>query len=137
MAKVTIGFGIGFIVLGIAAYVLTGMSSMTALIPSFFGVLFVILGGLGLVPNKIVYMIAMHVAPLLALVAIAGTAKGVPQAIGLIETDRPAAAVTQAIMCVASIVLFGLYINSFVQARKKRKAEAAASEPATSEAAGE
>ena len=39
-----IGFGVAMIVLGVAAYFLTGRSSVTAMIPSFFGVALVVCG---------------------------------------------------------------------------------------------
>nr|ADI22386.1 hypothetical protein [uncultured Planctomycetales bacterium HF0500_02G17] len=39
-----IGFGVAMIVLGVAAYLLTGRSSVTAMIPSFFGVALVACG---------------------------------------------------------------------------------------------
>lgn len=42
--KLVIGFGVVMIVLGLAAYFLTGRSSVTAMIPSFFGVALVALG---------------------------------------------------------------------------------------------
>lgn len=38
------GFGVAMIVLGVAAYFLTGRSSVTAMIPSFFGVALVVCG---------------------------------------------------------------------------------------------
>lgn len=42
--KLVIGFGLVMIVLGLAAYFLTGRSSVTAMIPSFFGVAVVACG---------------------------------------------------------------------------------------------
>ncbi|MFG0258758.1 MAG: hypothetical protein ACF8LK_00285 [Phycisphaerales bacterium JB041] len=42
--RLVIGFGVVMIVLGVAAYLLTGRSSVTAMIPSFFGVALVACG---------------------------------------------------------------------------------------------
>lgn len=42
--KLVIGVGVVMIVLGVAAYFLTGRSSVTAMIPSFFGVALVVCG---------------------------------------------------------------------------------------------
>ena len=43
MAQTTIGFGIGMILLGVVSYFATGQQSVTALIPAFFGIVFLIL----------------------------------------------------------------------------------------------
>ncbi len=44
MIRQTIGVGIAMVILGVVAYFVTGMVSVTALIPSFFGV---VIGALG------------------------------------------------------------------------------------------
>lgn len=44
MIKQTIGVGLAMILLGVVAYLVTGMASVTALIPSFFGVVIAALG---------------------------------------------------------------------------------------------
>ncbi len=49
MIRQTMGVGVVMVILGVAAYLLTGMVSVTALIPSFFGV---VIAGLGLFALK-------------------------------------------------------------------------------------
>ena len=44
MKIITIGFGVLLILLGVGSYIGTGMTSLTALIPAFFGVAYLYLG---------------------------------------------------------------------------------------------
>ena len=84
MAQTTLGFGIGMILLGVISYVVTGQESVTALIPTFFGIVFVILGlrdagrgqGQARRPRR---------SALLAVLGLLGSARGVP---GVLRADR-------------------------------------------------
>ena len=44
MVQTTIGLGIFLVILGFVGFFTTGMQSMTALIPTFFGIVFIVLG---------------------------------------------------------------------------------------------
>jgi len=66
MPKITVGLGVILFLLGIVGYILVDGASKTALIPSFFGVVFIILGGLA-VANLNLRKHLMHGAAGLAL----------------------------------------------------------------------
>ncbi|MDK3161971.1 hypothetical protein QPK87_36305 [Kamptonema cortianum] len=124
MPKITLITGSLLILLGILSYVLTGMESKTALIPSFFGILYVILGALGHKDNLRKHV--MHVAAALALLSLFATGRGTLNAIKLIsgaavEVARPAAAYAMGIMFLISLIFLILCIRSFVIARLLRK----------------
>ncbi|WP_207590400.1 hypothetical protein [Halomontanus rarus] len=104
----TAGIVVGtlLVILGVAAYVVTDFASVTALIPSFFGILFVVLGRLGRDAGR--RSVAVYGLGLLALLGIAGSAMGISDAITLAtggSVDRPGAAVSQAVMVVLSLLL--------------------------------
>jgi hypothetical protein len=121
VAKPTIGFGVGLIVLGVVAYFGTGMASWTALIPAFGGIPLVICGLLALKEKFRKH--AMHVAVVLAVIGFAGSVMGVVKVVKMIagETlERPQAAIVQAIMAVTLLVFVGMAVKSFVDARRAR-----------------
>lgn len=125
MAKLTIVFGGLLIILGVVGYVITGQQSVTALIPAFAGILFVILGGIAL--KESLRKHAMHVAAALALLGFFGTAAGLFKLIGWIggnAPERPAAVVSQSLMSLLCIVFVALCVKSFIDARRKRRLEA-------------
>ncbi len=127
MPTLTNIYALLLIILGVAAYLITGQESITALIPSFFGVVFLILGILAGIKETWRKHV-MHAASVLALLAILGTAKSTMGVIAMLsggEVDRPGAAVTQFIMLVLSAAFLGLCVNSFIQARRNRESEAA------------
>ena len=106
-------------VLGIVSYLGTGRTSMTALIPAFFGVVLVGLAWLG--RNEAARRHAMHAAMVVALVGIAGTASRLVPGItaGTIDLARPAT-----LAQIATVVLLAWYlgkgIKSFRDARLAR-----------------
>ena len=63
--------GIVLMVIGILSYLLTGRTSVTALIPAFFGAIFVILAYVA--RNEAVRRHVMHVAVALGLLGVLGT----------------------------------------------------------------
>ncbi len=124
MSRFTTIFGVLFVLLGVIAYFATGQESITALIPAFFGVVFVVLGLVMRDESKIKH--AGHAAAVLALLALIGSARGIPGAIAVAqggEVERPEAAVSQAIMALLSVVFLVGAIKSFVDARKAREAQ--------------
>lgn len=106
-------------VLGIASYWLTGRTSVTALIPAFFGVVFVALAYIA--RNESARRHAMHVAVALALLGALGSlGRAVPAILGG-QVTRPAV-----IAQVVTALVLGYYVflgvQSFRAARRARKA---------------
>lgn len=101
-----IAVGTLLVVLGVAAYVLTDFASATALIPSAFGLVFIVLARLGRDAGR--HEVALYGLAIAALVGLAGSAMGVGDAVALAtgeDVERPAAAVSQAVMALCSLVL--------------------------------
>ena len=121
MAKITIVYGVIFIVMGLYSYFGISSESITALIPTFFGIPMLILGWLGL--NEKYLKHTMHVAAVLNLLGFAGTVSGLIKffkMLGGAETARPAAVTVQALMAILSLVILILAVKSFIDARKNR-----------------
>jgi hypothetical protein len=121
VAKATIGFGVGLIVLGVVAYFGTGMASWTALIPAFGGIPLALCGVIALKERFRKH--AMHVAVVLGLVGFAGTVMGVVKVARMIAGEtlaRPEAAIVQAIMAVTLLVFLAMAVKSFIDARRAR-----------------
>jgi len=126
--KITIVFALVLILLGVVGFFGTGMVSITALIPAFFGLLFLIAGLLA--RRETLRKHAMHAASLLALVAIMGTVGGVADLIRVISGNmeiNATAAASKSAMAILSIIYFILCLKSFIDARRNRKQVAAKS----------
>lgn len=124
MARFTLVFGVVLVILGVGAYFVTGQESVTALIPAFFGVVFVVLGRIMNDPAKLKH--AGHAAALLAILGLAGSFRGVPSTLTLMqggEVERPEAAVAQAIMALLCVVFLVGAVKSFVDARREATAD--------------
>lgn len=125
MARITIGFGLALVVLGIFGFVGSGAESVTALIPSFFGVVLAVLGFVGQNPDR--RALTMHIAALLAFVGIGGSFSGLldlPDLIAGNDLDRPWAVGVQSIMVVLLVVYLVLAVRSFIAARRERASAA-------------
>ena len=123
MPKAALLIGIALVILGIGSYLGTGRASVTALIPAFFGLPFVIIGGIALRGGERVRMHAMHVAAVLALLGCAGPAAQALPKLGQLlagEAERPAAVMAQLIMGVLCGVFLVFCIRSFIAARRAR-----------------
>ena len=98
------------ILLGVIGYFATGSQSVTALIPTFFGIVVLLVA---LIMRRLTQPTTTGwVLLALALIGIAATASGVPKAIqylGDIEIARPAAAISQAVMAVVSLIFAVAY----------------------------
>ena len=114
MTETTRLVGLILAVLGIASYLGTGRTSVTALIPAFFGVAFLLLAYVG--RSEAARKHAMHVAMVVALIGIAGTAS---RLIGATSFTRPAALAQIATVLVLAWFL-GTGITSFRDARRAR-----------------
>ncbi len=120
MSSTTLTFAFAYFFLGIGGFVLTGSTHKTALIPCFFGVLFLIFGLLARKDNLRKH--AMHAAVLVALLALLGTAKALAYLPDLFRgtSEKPAAVITQSLNAGLSILYIFLAVRSFIQARRAR-----------------
>lgn len=111
MSKVSIGIGVLLVVLGVSSFIAT-QTSITALIPAFFGVPIMVLGIVAFNPRFRKH--AMHVAMLIALIGIGGAGQRLMAA----TEWKPLANGSQLAMVVLCAVYLGLGIKSFIDARR-------------------
>jgi len=117
MPSTTRLFGLILIVLGVASYVLTDRTSVTALIPAFFGAVLVICALVA--RNEAARKHAMHAAVAVGLLgALAALGRGVPAALAG-DATRPAV-LSQLAMGVLLLIYVALGVQSFIAARKAR-----------------
>ena len=124
MPSLTVRVGVLLVIFGVASYVMTSGVSLTALIPSVIGALLAICG-LVAVRQERLRPHAMHVAALLALVGVAGTASALLQVPALLadaRVPRRPAVVARIGMALILIVYLGFSVKSFVDARVRRRA---------------
>ena len=109
--------GLLLIVLGVASYVITGRTSITAMIPAFFGAALVICALIA--RNESARKHAMHAAVAIALIGgLAALGRGIPAAMAG-DASRPAV-ISQLAMGVLMMVYVALGVQSFIAARKAR-----------------
>jgi len=121
MQNLTLSLGILLLILGGASYLGTGQESITALIPSFFGILFILFGVLSKQEKLRKHMI--HTAAGLALLGILGTARAIPGFIDVISgtpVERPLAIYAQTAMLVMCAGYMIRAVQSFIAARKAK-----------------
>lgn len=121
MPKITISYAVALILLGIIGYFATGMVSITALIPLFFGLPVMALGMMAANPARRKHF--MHVAAALGLLGIVGSIKGLGGLFTIMgggEVARPGATISKSIMAILSLIFVLLCVKSFIDARKKR-----------------
>ena len=110
-------FGLLLIVFGVATYVVTDRTSVTALIPAIFGAVLVVCALIA--RNEAMRKHAMHAAVAVGLVgAIAALARGVPAALAG-DASRPAV-ISQLAMGVLLVIYVVLGVQSFMAARRAR-----------------
>jgi hypothetical protein len=123
MAKLTIAFGILLILLGVAGYVYTGSIHPTALIPSGFGLAFVLFGVMANTENSKKRMLWMHISVTVALLGFLGT---IPADIDTIRLSRgvkfphPAAVLEKGAMSLLCLLYVLFCVRSFIAARRAR-----------------
>lgn len=118
MTRITFIYAAFLFLLGIVAYLLT-MTSLTAMIPTFFSIPFFILGGLATLGEKW-RKHTMHVAALLALIIILMLASMVARR----GIALNVASISQLTMLLGTMGYLAASINSFISARKRRLANA-------------
>jgi len=123
MAKLTIGFGILLIILGIFGFVATGNAHPTALIPVGIGLLFVLFGVMANSPDTKKRMLRMHISVTVALLVFLGM---IPACIDVIRLSRgvsfpyPAAVEEKAALGLFSLIYVLFCVRSFINARRSR-----------------
>ena len=123
MPRLTVGFGISLVLIGLTFYFVSGRSSLTALIPAAFGIVLVILG---IVAERAASpKHPMHLAAVVALLGIIGSLNGFPaffRMLGGDSVERPLAAAAKVAMAVDLAAYLVYCIKSFFAARRARKA---------------
>ena len=125
MAKLTIGFGVLLILLGILGFVSTGSAHPTALIPTWIGLLFGIFGVMANTENSKKRMLWMHISVTVALLVFLFM---IPAAIDCIRLANgasfpyPAAVEEKAALCLFSLIYVLFCVRSFIAARRSRLA---------------
>jgi hypothetical protein len=116
MGAVTIGFGVVFIALGPIGY-LPHQTSLTALIPSAFGVAFVVLGVLAREPRRRMHV--MHAAAMLGTLGMIGGVVMIVRALSK-ETINVLALTMNVLLSLGCAAYVGLCVKSFIDARRRR-----------------
>lgn len=123
MPSLTLWLGIILTALGIFGYIGSGAESVTALIPAFFGIVFIVLGVLARKEHLRKHV--MHAAAALAVLGFVGSVRGLSSLFTLLgggEVPRPLATIMQSVMAVLMIAFIVLAVKSFVDARRQRGA---------------
>jgi hypothetical protein len=124
MPKLAIIFGIVLDALGVATFIATGATRLTALIPSGFGTIIFLSGILAHVRPDL-RKHAMHVAAMFGLFGtLGGLGMGLPK-LGLVLTgtaQRPVAVIMQISMGLIALVFLALCVKSFIDARQAKPA---------------
>jgi len=123
MAKVTIGFAVVFIALGLIGFIGTGSEHYTALIPAALGLLLGIFGALSLSPDAGRRKLFMHINVTLGLLGFLGTIMGLMQwfqMLGGAVVKNPPATESKAAMAFLCLIYVILCVRSFIAARKAR-----------------
>jgi hypothetical protein len=125
MAKLTIGFGILLILLGIFGFVATGSAHPTALIPAAVGLFFVLFGVMANTDDSKKRMLWMHISVTVALLTFIGT---IPADIDTIRLAHgayfahPAAVEEKGALSLLSLIYVLFCVRSFIAARRSRLA---------------
>ena len=121
--RLTLLVGGALVVEGLGFYLGTGMTSMTSLIPAFFGIPLIAMSIMATrQPEKSHFW--MHIAVVFGLLTFLGGLMGIK---GLVSNDLSASTVAQLLMIVIGGVYTFACIRSFTYARKAREAAAAES----------
>ncbi|MEM9386719.1 MAG: hypothetical protein AAGA68_16790 [Pseudomonadota bacterium] len=121
MPQITLAFSAALVALGVGAWLASGQSSITAMIPAFFGLPLGLAGALALREGWRKH--AMHAA---ATIALLGALGSLSRALAGLDFSAPLrlATVVQLVMGVSLIVFLVLCVRSFIDARKAQRAVA-------------
>ncbi|MEM7125958.1 MAG: hypothetical protein AAF702_06510 [Chloroflexota bacterium] len=115
--KTAILIGLALIALGLWGRFSTGTTSITALIPAFFGLPIAILGFLGRNPQRL--KMSMHVVAILALLGIIGTYTVIIDLLG--GGEMSVSVISRGLMLLLCAIMLIISIVSFVQVRRNRQ----------------
>lgn len=117
ITKLSISTGLILTVLGVGLYFATGMKSVTAMIPAFFGVPILICGFLAKDEKK--RMMAAHIA---ALFGVLGTLAGIGRGLMTVIKGNPGiAGIATLVMGLICLFFTIACVRSFIAARKARQ----------------
>jgi hypothetical protein len=114
-------FGVLMTLLGIVLYVVSNMVSPTALIPAAFGVPLLILGAVGWAGGAKARMHTMHGAAMVGLVGVVASLVVLGKRLSS-GTEWNLAMTGMALLALLNAIFVGLCVNSFIAARRARKA---------------
>ena len=123
MPTTTIYFAILLIVTGAIGFIATGSQFPTSLIPTYFGIVLLILGVLARSDNSKRRMLFMHLAVTLALLGFLGTVSSFAGLAKIAQGQavlRPPAVEEKAAMAVLTLIYVVLYVRSFIVTRRAR-----------------
>ncbi len=115
MPLVTIAFALGLIALGVGAWLSAGQTSLTALIPAFFGLPLGLAGAVALRDSLRKH--AMHAAAGIALLGALGALGRALPGLNLSEPLR-LATISQLTMGFGLLIFIALCVRSFIAARR-------------------
>jgi drug/metabolite transporter (DMT)-like permease len=122
MPQVTLVIGILLTLLGVISYFASDGSSLTALIPAAFGVVFIALGQIAKKETARKHM--MHFAVGLAMIGFLGVAlRAFAPFFSMLqggEVEHPGAVIAQVIMGLLCLILVAFGIRSFANARRAK-----------------
>lgn len=121
MLRLTFVIGGILTVLGVVAYVATGAVSVTALIPTFIGVLLLVCGAIAR-RGENARKHAIHAALVVALLGALGSLMQVVKLGDVFAgtAERPAAVIVSTIMFVLLVIYIVMGVRSFIAARRAR-----------------
>ena len=127
MAKLTIGFGVLLIILGLWGFVATGSVHYTALLPTWFGLVLAIAGALAHTEDAKRRMLWMHVAVTVGLLGFLGA--GIRAILEVVKAHgeplaHPVAVQDQFAMAAICLIFVLLCVRSFIAARRTGKLDA-------------
>ena len=118
MAPIAMLFGTLLVILGGVLYGMAEVKSVTALIPSFFGIALIVLGVIARTGDK-ARKHAMHVAALLGVIGfVMPLVRALPMALEGTMTLPVVGSLIMAALCAIFVILC---VKSFIDARRARK----------------
>jgi len=129
VAKNTVLLGVLLTILGLGTFALLRLDpgKWTALLPAFFGILFLLLGAIAHKP-VVPFRLPVYAALVLALIAVLGTAGGLIKMASLLagsEIKRPVAAAEQAVTALLCGGFLTMALKSLLNTRRTKVREGA------------
>ena len=117
---VTVVYGALLIILGVTGYFMSGMISVTALIPAFLGIIILVCGLLAQKESR--RKLFMHIALVFGLLGLLGSDSALPSLFTMLggeEVTRPGAVIGKSVTAILSLVFLIIGVKSFIDARRK------------------